>query len=87
MIPPDSHLLHLSKGTVVKSVAMSEVDDYNKLVADGCHTPLYNVIRGWIYKEYETDEGKEKPWRKACDMSDGRLPNLGLAGPFQTVSG
>merc|ERR1719243_270393 len=30
-----SHLLHLSKGRVVTSVEMSQVEDYSKLVADG----------------------------------------------------
>jgi CCR4-NOT complex subunit CAF16 len=84
-----THLLHLSKGTVVQSVEIAQVEEYSQLVADGCHTPLYNLVRGWIYKEYQGEEGKEKPWRKDCEakMADGRLPNLGLAGPFQTVSG
>jgi CCR4-NOT complex subunit CAF16 len=83
-----SHLLHLSKGKVVRACAMSEVQEYSKLCAQGCSTPLYSLIRGWIYSEYAEDGGA-KPWREIDQKSldDGRIPNLGLAGPFMTGSG
>merc|ERR1712226_271495 len=76
-----SHLLHLSKGAVVRSCPLAEVKEYDELIAKGCHTPLYSLIRDWIYSEYGADAGA-KPWRKLDDVSDGRRPNLGLAGPF-----
>lgn len=76
-----SHLLHMSKGQVVRACAMSEVPEYDKLISEGALTPLYTLIRGWIYSEYEVD-GNAQPWRKLDDTSDGRRPNLGLAGPF-----
>merc|ERR550537_854379 len=76
-----SHLLHLSKGAVVRSCPLAEVKEYDELIAKGCHTPLYSLIREWIYSEYGADAGA-KPWRKMDDNSDGRLPMLGLAGPF-----
>uniref|UniRef100_A0A7S2QLK7 ABC transporter domain-containing protein n=1 Tax=Zooxanthella nutricula TaxID=1333877 RepID=A0A7S2QLK7_9DINO len=81
-----SHLLHMAKGQVVKACSMAEVTEYDRLIAEGSPTPLYSMIRGWIYAEYEADAGA-KPWRKLEDTSDGRRPNLGLAGPFVTVSG
>mmetsp|Transcript_42519 Transcript_42519/g.98459 ORF Transcript_42519/g.98459 Transcript_42519/m.98459 type:complete len:305 (+) Transcript_42519:2-916(+) len=81
-----SHLLHMAKGQVVKACRMDEVADYARLSAEGHATPLYSLIRGWIYAEYEAENGA-KPWRKLDDTSDGRRPNLGLAGPFITVSG
>jgi len=81
-----SHLLHMSKGTVVRACAMEDIPEYGKLVADGDLTPLYSLIRGWIYSEYQTDGGAQ-PWRKLEDSSDGRRPNLGLAGPFVMHSG
>jgi len=83
-----SHLLHLSKGQVVRACPMDEVDEYATLCGNGCSTPLYDLIRGWIYAEYAGSEGL-KPWRQTDEKSlrDGRVPNLGLAGPFMTVSG
>jgi len=81
-----SHLLHMAKGQVVKACAMSEVPEYDTLLASGSPTPLYSLIRGWIYAEYEADNGAQ-PWRKVEDTTDGRRPNLGLAGPFLTASG
>lgn len=80
-----SHVLHMSKGEVVRACAMSELLDYDKLIAEGNSTPLYSLIRGWIYAEYDRD-GEARPWRKLDDTSDGRRPNLGLAGPFVTTS-
>lgn len=65
---------------------MDEVPESDGLIAANHPTPLYSLIRGWIYAEYEADNGA-KPWRKLDDTSDGRRPNLGLAGPFITVSG
>jgi len=80
-------LLHLSQGKVVRSCKMDEVEEYKTLCASGDHTPLYSLVRNWIYAEYEEAGEGFKPWRKETDMDDGRVPNLGLAGPFQTVSG
>jgi CCR4-NOT complex subunit CAF16 len=83
------HILHLSKGQVVRACAFDQIDEYSKLCAAGCLTPLYTLIRGWMYAEYEKDGIDYKPWRKLDEKSavDGRVPNLGLAGPFQTASG
>lgn len=80
-----SHLLHLSKGSVVRFCNMDEVTEYSQLIAEGNSTPLYSVVRQWIYSEY--DGVQDQPWRKLETSDDGRLPNLGLAGPFQTNSG
>lgn len=82
-----SHMLHMSKGKVVRSCPMEEVSEYHELIAQGHPTPLYSVIRKWIYSEYEVDGSGYKPWRKLEDTSDGRRPALGLAGPFLTASG
>merc|ERR1719160_974262 len=82
---PD-HLLHLSKGQVVRACPMSEVAEYHQACQEGCSTPLYSTIRKWIYSEYAESQGA-KPWRIIDEKSaaDGRIPNLGLAGPFQTA--
>merc|ERR1712086_638363 len=82
------HILHLSKGKVVRACPMSEVEEYAKLCEEKGPTPLYSLIRGWIYKEY-AEAGAAKPWRTTDDksMADGRIPNLGLAGPFMTNCG
>jgi len=84
---PD-HLLHLSKGRVVRACPFSEVQEYHQLCDEGCSTPLYSTIRRWIYAEYAESEGA-RPWRVTDEKSltDGRIPNLGLAGPFQTACG
>merc|ERR1719181_1465567 len=76
-----THMLHLSKGHVVHQSEMSELEEYNKLCSEGDATPLYTLIRGWVYKEYE-DAAGAKPWRTLKSSSDGRVPNLGLAGPI-----
>jgi CCR4-NOT complex subunit CAF16 len=81
-----TQLLHLSKGRVVRSCSMDQVEEYAALCVEGNSTPLYSLIRRWVYAEY-AEEGIAKPWRKVDDNSDGRLPNLGLAGPFQVASG
>merc|ERR1712087_185762 len=81
-----SHLLHMSKGQIVKACPMAEIAEYERLIAAGHPTPLYAVVREWIYSEYAAD-GQSQPWRKVENTSDGRRPNLGLAGPFVTVSG
>merc|ERR1719265_38846 len=81
-----TQLLHMSKGEVVRQCDMSEVAEYNELLASGDPTPLYSVVRRWVYSEYSAD-GDAKPWRKIDTSLDGRVPNLGLAGPFQTTSG
>merc|ERR1711971_401825 len=75
------HVLHLSKGQVVRQCKMEDIDEYSDLIAQGCPTPLYSLIRKWIYSEYDAALGA-KPWRNLDDTTDGRRPNLGLAGPF-----
>lgn len=82
-----SHMLHLSKGTVARACPMSEITEYAKLQQEGCLTPLYTLVRSWMYAEYDKDSGAQ-PWREmdAKSLVDGRVPNLGLAGPFQTCS-
>mmetsp|Transcript_4053 Transcript_4053/g.9532 ORF Transcript_4053/g.9532 Transcript_4053/m.9532 type:complete len:563 (+) Transcript_4053:59-1747(+) len=82
-----SHLLHLAKGEVVRFCPFDQVTDYSQFIAEGNPTPLYSTVRKWIYAEYATEVGQGKPWRKLDESLDGRVPNLGLAGPFQTVSG
>jgi CCR4-NOT complex subunit CAF16 len=83
-----SHVLHLSKGEVVRACPISDVAQYSKLCNEKCSTPLYSLIREWIYSEYGESNGA-KPWRQTDEkaMRDGRIPNLGLAGPFQCTSG
>uniref|UniRef100_A0A7S3TKL2 ABC transporter n=1 Tax=Strombidinopsis acuminata TaxID=141414 RepID=A0A7S3TKL2_9SPIT len=81
-----SHLLHMSKGQVVKSCVIEELSEYHEIIAQGNTTPLYSLIRKWIYSEYEADNGA-RPWRQMEDTSDGRRPNLGLAGPIVMRSG
>ncbi|CAE7230197.1 ABCI20 [Symbiodinium natans] len=81
-----SHLLHLSQGEVVKFCPMDDVSEYHDLCKEGNATPLYSLVRRWIYQEYDASEGAQ-PWRKLAKTEDGRLPNLGLAGPFQMTSG
>jgi len=79
------HLLFMSKGEVVRSCRMDEVEEYTKLNAEQNSTPLYSLFRSWIYAEY--GESDAKPWRKLDESLDGRIPNLGLAGPFQSRCG
>lgn len=83
-----SHVLHLSQGQVVRACPMEEITEYAKLCDENCATPLYSLIRGWVYSEY-SGSSESKPWRKVDEKSliDGRVPNLGLAGPFMTTSG
>lgn len=83
-----SHMLHLSKGGVMRACPMAEVEEYSKLCSEGSLTPLYSLIRGWIYSEYDQDMSSQ-PWRQIDEKSmvDGRIPALGLAGPFMTASG
>jgi len=82
-----SHVLHLSQGQVVRACPMEEITEYTKLCDENCVTPLYSLIRGWVYSEY-SGSSQEKSWRKVDEKSliDGRVPNLGLAGPFMTTS-
>merc|ERR1712232_1336336 len=82
------HMLHLSKGQVVRACPISEISEYYELCGEGCRTPLYSMVRKWIYAEYAESQGA-KPWRAVDEKSliDGRIPNLGLAGPFQMTSG
>jgi CCR4-NOT complex subunit CAF16 len=80
-----SHFLHMSQGEVVRCCTVDEVEQYSQLIADGDKTPLYSMVRQWIYAEYGASD--DKPWRKNETSNDGRVPNLGLAGPFQQMSG
>jgi CCR4-NOT complex subunit CAF16 len=84
---PD-HLLHLSKGRVVRACPFSELHEYQKTCSAGDPTPLYTTVRNWMYAEYAASEGS-KPWRCIDEKAlvDGRIPNLGLAGPYMTASG
>eukprot|EP00931_Biecheleriopsis_adriatica_P004517 TRINITY_DN106176_c0_g1_i1.p1 TRINITY_DN106176_c0_g1~~TRINITY_DN106176_c0_g1_i1.p1 ORF type:complete len:579 (-),score=106.44 TRINITY_DN106176_c0_g1_i1:56-1792(-) len=83
-----SHMLHLSQGRVKRACSMDEIEEYSKLCNEGCLTPLYSLIRQWMYSEYDESAGA-KPWRSMDEKSfvDGRVPNLGLAGPYMTASG
>merc|ERR1719330_1456774 len=81
-----THLLLMSQGKGQRYCPMDEVEEYAELCGAGDPTPLYSLVRRWIYSEYEADDDA-KPWRKVDAGLDGRRPNLGLAGPFQTVSG
>ena len=45
-----SHLLHLSQGEVVQFCPMSEVSEYDLLCEERNPTPLYSLVRRWIYK-------------------------------------
>merc|ERR1712226_420084 len=69
-----THMLHLSKGKVVHQSEISELKEYSKLCSEGDSTPLYTLVRGWVYKEYE-DAAGAKPWRALNSSSDGRIPN------------
>lgn len=82
-----SHMLHLSQGTVVKCCAMDELQEYAQLLEEGKSCPLYNLIRKWVYDEYDmlADQAAKRP--KIEKSTDGRIPNLGLAGPFMMTSG
>jgi len=75
-----THMLHLSKGRVVQQCALSELQEYQSLLSSD-NTPLYSLVRDRIYEEYSNDGGA-KPWRNAHETLDGRIPNLGLAGPM-----
>lgn len=76
-----THVLHMSQGKVVHSTPMQDLNEYQELVKEGNTTPLYSMIRNWIYSEYQADQSQ--PWRKLENTDDGRRPNLGLAGPFR----
>jgi len=82
-----SHMLHLSQGTVVRACPMDEIPEYAELCQTSL-TPLYSLVRDWMYAEY-AESSQDKPWRNIDEkaLADGRVPNLGLAGPFMTSSG
>jgi CCR4-NOT complex subunit CAF16 len=82
-----SHLLHLSQGTVVKCCAMSEVEEYTQLLNQGQPCPLYNLVRRWVYDEYDRVIEHKAKAPKVAQSLDGRIPNLGLAGPFMMACG
>lgn len=80
-----THLLHLSEGSVVRACGLDEVEEYKQLIDERNATPLYSLVRKWVYAEY--DGSSVEKWRKLDPSLDGRRPNLGLAGPMQTHSG
>jgi len=80
-----THLLRMSQARVVQYCDFAEVGEYRELCEARDPTPLYSLVRRWIYSEYGTND--DKPWRKISSSLDGRIPALGLAGPFMTVSG
>jgi CCR4-NOT complex subunit CAF16 len=82
-----SHLLHLSQGTVVKCCPMSEVEEYTQLLQQKTSCPLYNLVRKWVYDEYDRLIEHKAKAPKIEQSLDGRVPNLGLAGPFMMSSG
>jgi CCR4-NOT complex subunit CAF16 len=82
-----THLLHLSLGRVVRSCAIDDVEGYAALLANGARSPLYQLVRTWIYAEYEERKGEFKNQDPAKASLDGRRPNLGLAGPVCLRSG
>merc|ERR1719272_676985 len=70
-----THMLHMSEGSVVRACGLGEIQDYNKLIADGNPTPLYSLVRQWVYAEYDgsganTTDGVEK-WRILDSSLDG----------------
>jgi len=82
-----SHLLWLSQGTVVKCCAMSDVDEYSQLLKQEAACPLYNCVRRWVYDEYDQLIEQKRKAPKIVEDLDGRIPLLGLAGPFQMACG
>merc|ERR1719463_17869 len=82
-----SHLLHLSQGTVVKCCELSEVEEYTQLLSEGRPCPLYNLVRRWVYDEYDQLIEQKAKAPKVDKSLDGRIPNLGLAGPFMMTCG
>jgi CCR4-NOT complex subunit CAF16 len=81
-----THILRLSKGTVVTNAHVDQIPEYAQLINGGDLTPLCSLVRNWIYAEYAQDQ-TSKPWRALDTSLDGRRPNLGLAGPAMTPSG
>jgi len=84
-----SHILHLSMGRVLRCCPISEVTEYSQKIENGVQCPLYELVRGWVHSEYEAIKASE-PAQKSLKMDeslDGRIPNLGLAGPFMMMSG
>lgn len=82
-----SHLLHLSQGTVVKCCKIDEVEEYSQLLKEQKPCPLYNLVRRWVYDEYDVLIERAAKAPKVVESMDGRIPNLGLAGPFMQVCG
>lgn len=84
-----SHILHLSMGRVLRCCPISEVTEYSQKIESGVSCPLYELVRGWVHSEYEAIKDSEPPKKnlKMDESLDGRIPNLGLAGPFMMMSG
>jgi CCR4-NOT complex subunit CAF16 len=84
-----SHILHLSQGRVIKCCPIDEVVEYSRKIEKGVSCPLYETVREWVHSEYVAIKEAE-PAKKCLKMEqnlDGRIPNLGLAGPFMMTSG
>jgi CCR4-NOT complex subunit CAF16 len=79
-------IMHLAHGEVQRCCPLDEVAEYNDLINRGVRSPLYQLVRRWIHEE---DEGQLEKRRRIeeADNLDGRIPNLGLAGPMQMMSG
>jgi CCR4-NOT complex subunit CAF16 len=76
-----SHLLHMSHGEVARACNINDVREYDQLITEGCLTPLYTLVQRWMYADCD-ETVQARPWRELNDTVDGRLPNLGLAGPM-----
>jgi CCR4-NOT complex subunit CAF16 len=80
-----THFLYMSQGELVTLSSMDQLAEYQELLNDpSVNCPLYSMIRKRVYAEYEKAISAPK---KQKLMDDGRIPNLGLAGPFMTVCG
>lgn len=80
-----SHLLQLSKGRALRSCRLDDLAEYKELLSEGATSPLYTLVRKWVYAD--SVDGSELIRQNAVEDLDGRIPNLGLAGPIQLRSG
>mmetsp|Transcript_488 Transcript_488/g.950 ORF Transcript_488/g.950 Transcript_488/m.950 type:complete len:481 (+) Transcript_488:235-1677(+) len=80
-------ILHLAHGEVQKCCPIDEVTEYTELISRGVKSPLYQLVRKWIYEEYDQVREEKKRRVEEPENLDGRIPNLGLAGPMQMMSG
>jgi len=66
---------------------MSDIDEYSQLLKQEASCPLYNLVRRWVYDEYDQLIEQKRKAPKIVEDLDGRIPLLGLAGPFQMACG